>query len=529
MPTTTQEKTAMSETFDPYYKWLGIPPDEQPPNHYRLLGISAFESDDEVITRAADRLIAYVQDLQRGKHAGLAVQIRNEVSNARVCLLNTEKKAEYDRRLREQLAPPTPAPPAPEPRRVVPVEVIDAEVVAEPRVVAPAQFDRKPDASRAAGLSPSTQPGRLGHPAPATRPTTVRPAAPPIDVGKAAREWFALVGGWLLLPVRGIDRGLEALAEGMAGDDHRILHNFFRVGFCAVAVGVMTLLWFGPNRDAASVGRVSNPSSARAGPPATRAAPAPAPAPDGLESRPTPAPAGKELTVDLGGGVTMQFVLIAPGEFMMGSPDSDSDADADEKPQHRVRITQPFYVGKHEVTQAQWQAVMGNNLSYFTGDRQRPVEQVSWEDAVGFCARLSQKEGKTYRLPTEAEWEYACRAGSTTKWCFGDSESQLGDYAWYGLHSGSSTHPVGGKKQNAWGLYDMHGNVWEWCADCSDGNYYGSSPLNDPKGPSSGAYRALRGGAWQISAGDSRSANRAAYLPVVFWGHNLGLRVVRTP
>jgi formylglycine-generating enzyme required for sulfatase activity len=241
------------------------------------------------------------------------------------------------------------------------------------------------------------------------------------------------------------------------------------------------------------------------------------------------APKGKELTVDLGGGVTMEFVLIAPGEFMMGSPDSDSDADGDEKPQHRVRITKPFYLGKYEVTQAQWKAVMGDNPSYFKGDLQRPVEQVSWEDAVRFCSRLGQKDGKTYRLPTEAEWEYAARAGSATKWCFGDSESELGDYAWYERNSSSTTHPVGGKKPNAWGLCDMHGNVWEWCADWYESDYYRSSPPDDPNGPSSGASRVLRGGSWcYLFAGYPRSARRGGLHPGLRI-RNVGFRAARTP
>ena len=177
----------------------------------------------------------------------------------------------------------------------------------------------------------------------------------------------------------------------------------------------------------------------------------------------------KEIAVDLGHGVKLEMVLIPAGEFLMGSPDSDKDAQSDEKPQHRVRITKPFYLGKYLVTQEQWEAVTGTSPSYFKRPK-NPVEQVSWEDCRGFVKKLNGKVGGgTFPLPTEAQWEYACRAGSTTRYCFGDEESGLGEYAWYEANSDSKTHPVGGMKRNAWGLYDMHGNVWEWCQDWYDG------------------------------------------------------------
>jgi eukaryotic-like serine/threonine-protein kinase len=142
----------------------------------------------------------------------------------------------------------------------------------------------------------------------------------------------------------------------------------------------------------------------------------------------------------------------------------------------------------YEVTQGEYERVMGTNPSHFKGDPRLPVETVSWQDAMTFCERLSalpaeRSAGRVYRLPTEAEWEYACRAGSTTIYSFGDSEGSLGDYAWYDSNSGSKTHPVGQKRPNAWGLYDMHGNVWEWCSDWYDGSYYASSPVDDPTGP----------------------------------------------
>ena len=189
----------------------------------------------------------------------------------------------------------------------------------------------------------------------------------------------------------------------------------------------------------------------------------------------------KSLAIDLGGGVTMEFVLILPGSFTMGS---DKGQQSDEKPAHKVTLTKPFYLGKFEVTQEQWEKVMGSNPSNFKGPK-LPVEQVSWNDCQSFLAKLQEKSnGQKFALPTEAQWEYACRAGSTGDYCFGDGDANLGEYAWYSSNAGNQTHPVGGKKPNAWGLYDMHGNVCEWCNDASGS--YSSGAVSDPMGASSG-------------------------------------------
>ena len=168
-----------------------------------------------------------------------------------------------------------------------------------------------------------------------------------------------------------------------------------------------------------------------------------------------------------------------------------------------------FWVGKYTVTQGQWQKVMGNNPSSFKSGDNYPVEQVSWNDIQEFIQELNQKTGKRYRLPTEAEWEYAARSGGDEeKWAGTSDESELEEYAWYDKNSGRQTHPVGQKKPNALGLYDMSGNVWEWCEDWYDEKYYRNSPKNDPRGPSSGQYKVLRGGSWSTITGGIRTSFR---------------------
>jgi formylglycine-generating enzyme required for sulfatase activity len=177
------------------------------------------------------------------------------------------------------------------------------------------------------------------------------------------------------------------------------------------------------------------------------------------------------------------------------------------------------------VMQAQWQAVMGTNPSAFKGDKLQ-VEHVSWEDAQQFIQKLNEKEGKEiYRLPTEAEWEYACRAGSSTIYCFGDDEGQLGEYAWYTLNSGKRTHPVGTRKPNAWGLYDMHGNVWEWVQD-GYGNYT-ADPVTDPIVPAVGTGRVIRGGNWNSVPRTVRAGYRVWNEPD-YHSVDIGFRCMRS-
>jgi formylglycine-generating enzyme len=308
----------------------------------------------------------------------------------------------------------------------------------------------------------------------------------------------------------------------------------------------------------------------------------------------------KKLSVDLGGGVKMEMTLIPAGEFKMGSGESAEETAAffnktygkdlvqadyfkDEHPQHRVRITKPFYLGTYHVTRGQFRQFVtdmgyktdaekgekpgawgwnpdtkafGFNEKYswrnagFEQTDEHPVVTVSWNDAVEYCKWLSKKEGKSYRLPTEAEWEYACRAGTTTRYYSGDDPETLArvgnvadatakakfpDWTWTIKASDGYvfTAPVGKFKPNAFGLYDMHGNAWQWCADWYDEwvwfgeEYYAKSPIDNPTGPDSGGVRVLRGGSWFIGPFGSRSAERGGGTPDVRYS-DVGFRVART-
>jgi formylglycine-generating enzyme required for sulfatase activity len=299
--------------------------------------------------------------------------------------------------------------------------------------------------------------------------------------------------------------------------------------------------------------------------------------------------AKKQIAVELGGGVKLKMVLIPAGEFKMGSGESAEDTAAffnktegldylkaesfeDEHPRHRVRITKPFYLGSFHITRGQFRQFVkdsgyktdaengerpgawgwnseknwfefGKDYSWrnpgFQQTDEHPMEDVSWNDAMAFCRWLSRNEGKTYRLPTEAEWEYACRAGTTTRYSSGDNpgaRAKVGNVAdatakaqspkqKYKITSDVATAPVGQFKPNAFGLYNMCGNTWEWCADWYDAKYYAKSPTDDPAGPDTGDFRVLRGGSWCFDVrGDERSSGTPDHR-----GFNSGFRVARTP
>ncbi|MDP2898187.1 MAG: formylglycine-generating enzyme family protein, partial [bacterium] len=232
-----------------------------------------------------------------------------------------------------------------------------------------------------------------------------------------------------------------------------------------------------------------------------------------------PAPL-KEAEKELVNTIGMKFRLIQPGSFMMGSDKGEDD----EKPVHKVTLTKGFCIGVYEVTQEEWEKLMGSNPSRFKGPK-NPVDTVSWDDAQEFIRKLSEKEKVTYRLPTEAEWEYACRAGTTTEYYWGDGFD--GRYAWNDINSGGKTQPVGTRRSNAWGLYDMSGNVWEWCEDWYSEQYPADKEAVDPKGAAGGSHGVYRGGSWHYTAIHCRSALRNWYSPSIRFS-DLGFRLVRT-
>jgi len=232
---------------------------------------------------------------------------------------------------------------------------------------------------------------------------------------------------------------------------------------------------------------------------------------------------GKAEVIELGKDLKLEMVLIPAGRFMMGSPASEKGRDADET-QHEVTLTKPFYIGKYEVTQDQWQAIMGENPSSINKGANLPLTNVSWEDCQEFIKKLNAKTNGGYRLPTEAEWEYACRSGTSTAYSFGDSLTKSDANI-----DGLSTKAVGSYKPNAFGLYDLHGNVWEWCEDWYE--KYPAGAVTDPKGPANGGNRVERGGSFPTDVFDgsvARSSNRLSYPPTSRNGF-LGFRLAKTP
>ena len=216
----------------------------------------------------------------------------------------------------------------------------------------------------------------------------------------------------------------------------------------------------------------------------------------------TPAFDGKDK-VFTANGVSFKMIAVKGGTFQMGSDDGYNAV-------HQVTLSD-YYIGETEVTQELWNAVMGSNPSYFTGNMQRPVEQVSWDDCQTFISKLNQLTGETFRLPTEAQWEYAARGGNQAQGRLYSGSNTIDNVAWYGSNSSSTTHPVKTKAPNELGIYDMSGNVWEWCSDCYGS--YSSAAQTDPTGPSKGSHRVIRGGSWCEYTTDCRVANRDGYTP----------------
>ncbi|MCP4378678.1 MAG: formylglycine-generating enzyme family protein, partial [bacterium] len=235
-------------------------------------------------------------------------------------------------------------------------------------------------------------------------------------------------------------------------------------------------------------------------------------------------PRGKTLILTLGKGVKIKLIRIPAGKFMMGHPKPKKPRRDNKGHQREVTISKAFYMGMTEVTQAQYQSVMCKNPSKFKGS-QKPVEMVSWDDAMAFCAAMSKKTGRAVRLPTEAQWEYACRAGTKTLFSFGNDDKDMDAHGWHKDNSDRKTHPVGQKKPNAFGLYDMHGNVWEWCRDYYDDKFYAKAKNVDPENTTKAIYRIFRGGSWLYGPMFCCAAFRG-WQSNVSRGDSLGFRVV---
>jgi formylglycine-generating enzyme required for sulfatase activity len=222
----------------------------------------------------------------------------------------------------------------------------------------------------------------------------------------------------------------------------------------------------------------------------------------------TPKFQNQTITVD---GVSFKMIAVEGGTFQMGSPESDAEADDDEKPQHEVTLSN-YYIGETEVTQELWETVMGSNPSEFKGPK-LPVENVSWNDCQTFIGKLNAQTGMKFRLPTEAEWEYAARGGKKSKGYTYSGSNTIDDVAWYDDNSGETTHEVSTKQANELGIFDMNGNVFEWCQDWYGETYYENSPSTDPLGPDSGSRRVSRGGSWWSDAWSCRVADRSWSSP----------------
>ena len=473
-------------SFDPYHRWLGIPPGEQPPNHYRLLGIAPLEDNPDVIESAADRQMGHLRNHQSGKHSALSQKLLNEVAAAKVCLLNPGKKAEYDSRLREQIEA---------------AERPTAAEAAEPLEPGLAKLFEKTTHAPTV----SSKAGRR------VKPTQLWAGAGIVALGLVA------VVVVVLIRAGGSSRQTapsDGKAAALQGDRHKPPKAPRLPKGPSGATGQRPVP---PPKDTGHT-----PAPPQRGP-----APPPAVAPfDAAKAKEHQQAWANYLNVPVVGvnSIGMKLLLIPPGEFEMGSSQEEAarlleeakqqnppadhrwymDRIPSEAPRHRIKITRPFYLGLFEVTQAEYQRVMGSNPSQQKDDPNRPVEMVNWDDALEFCRKLSEMSKEkavpaVYRLPTEAEWEYACRAGTTTSYSFGNDAALLEQYAWGRKNAQGRTQPVGQLKPNPWGLFDMHGNVWELCADWYASDYYAKSPTDDPTGPDSGYDRVVRGASYGMN------------------------------
>ncbi|MCL4204939.1 MAG: formylglycine-generating enzyme family protein [Pirellulaceae bacterium] len=548
----------MTEHFDPYHRWLGIPPKHQPADHYRLLGLERFEDDAEVIVDAAERQMTHVRRYALGPHQLLSQEILNELAAAQSCLLDPVQKARYDEDLRQRQMAATLRTMSPPPASV---PAIPQAVTTPPasKTIKHTSNLHSPVPEMAPVLRDGVSSGRAprfvsSKSVPSEQSSTVRPPslldrqlvvwARSQTPGQLSTLRFLAVGVSLVLALAGL-----LIALGLSSGTLTAKRNFSGPAHIREDARMVRTL----EHTSSSPAPVDEDTRVYVTPPPKRKPPSLAAAPfDAAYARSQQEAWSRYLgqPVDVTNSIGMKLILIPPGEFMMGSSEQEADR-VDNERQHPVRLTEPYYLGVQEVTQGEYERVMGTNPSWFsrTGQggnkvsgrdtRSFPVESVSWEAAVEFCVRLSrlaaeQKLGRVYRLPTEAEWEYACRAGTTTPFHFG---SQLdgreancnGNYPYGTTVTGPflmRATAVGHYGPNGFGLYDMHGNVWEWCRDWY-GNY-ATKQVDDPTGPALGGYRVVRGGSWDVYAAFCRSAVRNGYA-MDFLSRDLGFRLALRP
>jgi formylglycine-generating enzyme required for sulfatase activity len=459
---------ANEQSGDVYAQLLGLPPGARPPDHYSLLGIPLFTSNRRTVEEAAHRRMEHLDRIALHPDSATrkAVQrLMTEVAQARVCLANPPAKARYDAELSARLGldhPTVDIGPGPFWRKkpvLIAGAVLAAILIAGASVMA--VYVVKSLWPRPSKTTPVMPPIVKKQPSkPVVKPP---PAVPPVKIPPKV----ALVPPKLPVPVFPPTTASRPAPPAVAG------------GTATSLPAKSDSLWDGKETVAQYAARA------------------------GIKD--------VETALDLGDNVALKLTLIPAGKFLMGSPEDEKGRGTNEGPRREVTITKPYYLGVFEVTQEQYEKVMGENPSKIKA-AQNAVDFVSWDDAVEFCKKLSQRTGKTVSLPTEAQWEHACRAGTTTRFSFGNNDADLGDYAWYDKNSGGKVQPVGGKKPNAFGLYDMHGNVAEWCGDWKGDSYAGAESI-DPTGPKSARHRVLRGGVCYGNADFGRSAARGGNWP----------------
>ncbi|MGB0597936.1 MAG: SUMF1/EgtB/PvdO family nonheme iron enzyme [Rubripirellula sp.] len=492
--------------FDPYHKWLSIPPAEQPANYYRLLGVELFNSDPDIIDLAAQRQMSFVRTFALGEHGERAQSLLNELAKARAILLDPESKAKYDAWLNAQQRQPAAVPSPPDASANVGPSVqlnIPTAPVAPRKTSRPKKRRQQPSKliPSVAGFVGVLLVGSLlawllsGPEQPVVAELTANDPPSRDRQGSEERDEVQPIQ-----PPGGLGSILDSAKPSSGGVAEEVAEE--TPGPMEPDVQPEKTSPPEPEEPTAETIVVSSEQSD------ANNTPAPAVAPFDSDQAKSYQEAWAEhlgLDVDVTNSIGMKLRVIPPGTFTMGE---GNDA-------HEVTITKPFMLGVHEVTQADYQTVMRTNPSKFKGAR-NPVEEINWNDATEFCRRLSllpreKRAGRVYRLPTEAEWDYARRAGTTTTYSFGEDESLLSRYGWFNKNSGGTTHPVGSKLANPFGLYDMHGNVWESCQD-----WYGDYPnfaVIDPKGDISGSRRVYRGGSWYSPAVFCRSAYRTGSNP----------------